>query len=110
MHYLNGDGKLPSKNQMLEDIERDVSRRFSFGWPNKKAHSVMGKFQREYYNELATTANIPNVRELYLKIFDDCGERRQLNPIKYRDDVYTIIEGENFERRSLSSNEFYKSY
>lgn len=109
MHYLNGEGVLPSVVEMLADTERDIGKRFSLGWPKNKAHSIMGPFQREYYEDLAVTANIDRVREVYVKMYYDCFERRLRNPEKYRDDVYKIIEGEKFERISLSSGEVYKS-
>lgn len=108
MHYLSGTGQLPTEQEMLQDTERDIGKRLSLGWPKKKAHCVTGHFQPEYFEDLANTANIPKVPEVYLKIYADCGQRRSNNPIQYRDDIYKIT-GNGFERTSLSSQEIYKS-
>lgn len=108
LHYLNGNGQLPDEREMLEDTEQDIGKRFSLGWPKKKAHSVMGQFQREYLDDLANIANIPKVPDIYVKIYEDCGQRRSMDPIKYRDDIYRITE-KGFERTSISSNETFKS-
>lgn len=99
MHYLNGNGMLPSVEKMLADTERDIAKRFSLGWSKNKAHSIIGPLQREYYEDLAITANIERVRDVYLNMSYDCFERRLRNPAKYRDDVYNIIDDEKFERK-----------
>lgn len=57
--------------------------------------------QREYYTDLAQTANIAGVREVYLRIYEDSSHQRANNPTGYRNDVYTVIDDEQFERRTL---------
>lgn len=104
MQYWNGDATLPSRDEMLADSEDQLNRRLKLGWPKKKGHSIAGSFQREYFNDLSKTANIENVREIFLRIFEDCHDRRSEDPINYRNDVYTIIDEHHFERSSLSSN------
>lgn len=102
MHYLNGDGELPTKDEMLADMERDLNRRWALGWPKKKAHSVSDSFHREYFRDLEKTANIESVRSVIFKIYEDSGERRHNHPNEYRNDIYTIIDDEQFERHTLT--------
>lgn len=103
MQYLNGNATLPSREEMLADSEDQLKKRLTLGWPKKKGHSIGGPLQREYFNDLSQTANIENVREIYLKIYDDSSIRRAEDPINYRNDVYTIIDEQQFERSSSLS-------
>lgn len=71
---------------MLEDTKQDMSKRFSLDRLKKK--NTLCQFQRKYLNDLANIANIaniPKVKEIYVRINDYCGQRRSMNPIKYRD-------------------------
>lgn len=99
MHYLSGFGQLPTEQEMRQDTERDIGERISLGWPKKKMHCLSGHFQPEYFDDLANTANIPKVPEVFMKIYNDCSQRRSEDPIQYRNDIYRVI-GNDFERRS----------
>ncbi|XP_031621424.1 flavin-containing monooxygenase FMO GS-OX5-like [Contarinia nasturtii] len=101
MQYLNGNATLPPQEEMLADSTNQLKKRLALGWPKKNGHSIAGPLQREYFNDLSATANIENVREIFLKIFEDCGARRSADPVNYRLDVYKIIDVEHFERSSL---------
>lgn len=101
MQYLNGNAILPSRDEMLADSENQLKKRLALGWPKKKGHSVGGALQREYFNDLSTTANIEKVRAVYLNIYDDTSMRRAEHPKNYRNDVYTIIDDEHFIRTAL---------
>lgn len=104
MQYLNGNATLPPHDEMLADSENQLHKRLALGWPKKKGHSIGGTLQREYFNDLSTTANIENVREVFLKIYDDTTMRRAENPKNYRNDVYTIIDDDQFIRATLPTN------
>lgn len=104
MQYLNGNATLPSREDRLADTEIELSKRLAVGWPKKKGHSIAGEFQRQYFHDLSKTANIENVREIYLRIYEDSSKRRSEEPKNYRNDVYRIIDEQNFERRSLTSD------
>lgn len=108
MQYLNGKGHLPTEEEMLQDVKRDFGKRVSFGWPNKKAHSILGHLHPEYFEDLANTANIPKTPEVLLKIYEDIYQRRAMDPIGYRNDNYRIS-ASDFERTSSTSEEIYKS-
>lgn len=101
MQFWNGNATLPSREEMLADSENELKKRLALGWPKKKGHSLRGELQRQYFNDLSQTANIENVREIFLRIYDDSTERRSEHPKNYRNDVYTIIDEEHFERITL---------
>lgn len=103
LHYLNGDGELPTKTDMLSQTKQDLDKRLALGWPKKKGHSIAGAFHREYYTELANIANIQSIREVYLKIYEDSSDRRLNHPNKYRNDIYRIIDDEHFESQIIDN-------
>lgn len=96
MQYLNENAILPCRNEMLADSEDQLKRRLALGWPKKKGHSIGGTFHREYLTDLSTTANIENVREVLLKIYEDSSMRRAKDPRTYRNLTYTIVDDEHF--------------
>lgn len=98
MHFLNGDGMLPLKTEMLTECKRESDKRLALGWPKKFGHCVAGTLHREYLTDLAVTANIEPVREVFIKMYEDSGMRRQNHPHEYRNDIYTVIDDEHFER------------
>lgn len=98
MHYLNGNAALPSRDEMRADSEEQLKKRLALGWPKKHGHSIGGALHREYFHDLSATAHIENVREVFLRIYADAGMRRAEHRKNYRNDVYTIIDDENFIR------------
>lgn len=103
MQHFNGNMTLPSQNEMLADSHIELEKRLAKGWPKKKGHSTGGAFQRQYFQDLATLANIEKVPELFLQIYEDSSKRRAENPKDYRNDVYKIIDAEHFERTLINS-------
>lgn len=101
MEYWNGNATLPSREEMFSDSENELKKRLELGWPKKKGHSIGGELQRQYFNDLSQIANIENVREIFLQIYEDSAKRRTEHPKNYRNDVYTIIDDEHFERITL---------
>lgn len=103
MQYFDGKATLPPRTEMLADSENQLKKRLALGWPSKKGHSIAGSLQREYFNDLTATANIENVREVLLLIYDDSSRRRSEHPLIYRRDVYKIIDELHFERSLLQT-------
>lgn len=101
MQYWNGNATLPSREELFADSQNELKKRLALGWPKKKGHSIAGELQRQYFSDLSQTANIENVREIFLRIFEDSHIRRSEHPKNYRNDVYRIIDDENFERTTL---------
>lgn len=103
MHYWNGDGILPSESEMLADVQRCINRRLSLNIPKRKGNTVGGILQREYFDDLTSTANIENYYGIYMDIYDDCAKRRNIDRRTYRNDVYKIIDKHRYERKTLGS-------
>lgn len=89
---------------MIADSQAELRKRLALGWPKRKGHSIAGELRQEYFSELSTIANIENVPEILMKIYEDGQMRRSIDPKGYRNDVYTIIDDEHFQRTTLTSN------
>lgn len=103
MQFLNGHMTLPSREEMRADSENELKKRLVLGWSKRKGHSLAGPLLREYFNDLATTANIENVHEIFLRMYEASSKRRAAHPKNYRDDVFTIIDEHHFECTTLPS-------
>lgn len=102
MQYLNGFEVLPSRELRINDSTHELMKRLALGWPKKKGHSTALHFQRDYFNDLVATAHIQMIPEVFFKIYEDSSVRRSADPVTYRDDVYTIVDDENFTRIRIS--------
>lgn len=102
MQYFNGDAILPAQEEMLADSDNELKKRIALGLPKKKGHSLVGAFHRQYFSELSTIAKIENVREIFVKIYEDSSKRRTEHPESYRNDNYRIIDDAHFERTSIT--------
>lgn len=104
MQFINGNRRLPSKEDMKADTEHYAGVRWNSGFPKKAGHSLAQTLQRDYYHQLATEGGINNVREVYVLIYEDSSDRRKNHLADYRNDLYHIIDDNHFERTSIDLN------
>lgn len=96
MSFWAGSGrKFPSKAEMLEESRKDLQIRLAKGWKKRHAHRLWD-LHGEYNRDLAETAGIPGIPEVYLKIYFDAMGNLRKNYTTYRNDTYTIIDKDNF--------------
>ena len=69
MAVLDGRCKLPSKDEMNADIQRDLEKHFSLGMPVSKAHHL-GFLIKSYHHELANLAGIEPLSPVYYQVFN----------------------------------------
>ncbi|XP_065077838.1 senecionine N-oxygenase-like [Ochlerotatus camptorhynchus] len=96
MKYFTGERKLPSRDDMLRDMEADIAERKRRGLPRKWMHKLPGDLQSKYYDDLATTAGIKPIRPALMKLFDECLRRRGESVQFYREDNFEIVSDEEF--------------
>lgn len=92
---------LPSAEDMLKDAELDLEKRLKRGWKKKHAHK-MGDFMTDYYKELADfTPDLRGMPSVYVKIWQTVLREVVINYLNYRNDRYTVIDDESFEKTTL---------
>ncbi|KRT85330.1 pyridine nucleotide-disulfide oxidoreductase [Oryctes borbonicus] len=93
--YLRGDMKLPTPEEMRRDTQKELDEKLSKGFPRNQAH-MLGPYQRSYYSDLAKLANTHDIPQVMIKIKDASFERFTEDLLNFRQDVYKIIDDENY--------------
>ncbi|XP_025836614.1 dimethylaniline monooxygenase [N-oxide-forming] 3-like [Agrilus planipennis] len=94
---MNGHFPLPPKEALLKDFEEEVRKKRERGLQVRHMHYVgNAENQAEYFEELASTANIPRIPNVINKIFGNVIKERMTTGI--RDSVYKIVDDEHFQQ------------
>lgn len=84
---------LPSKDEMLKDLSKEIEEKRRRGIPFKKYHQL-GDYQGQYYDDLAQTANIKPVAPVIHKLYV------HVKPNIVRSLNWRLIDDNNFEQVS----------
>lgn len=93
--YLSGLKKLPSREEMMADTEREMSDRWARGYKKRQAH-MMGPDQNKYYEDLAQTAEIEPIKPVMTRLHNESSERFLDDLVNFRKDIFRIIDDETF--------------
>lgn len=96
MKYFTGERQLPSRDDMLRDMEADIAERRRLGLPRKWMHKLSGDLQSKYYEDLARTAGIEPIPSVIMKLFDECMRRRGEDVKTFREVNYEVVSPEEF--------------
>jgi dimethylaniline monooxygenase (N-oxide forming) len=92
---LDGSLKLPSEQEMKADLDAEIQRRKNLGLGIRQGH-MMGPMQGNYYEDLANTAGIEKLPPVLTKLHNESSQRFLDDLCHYREDVYRIVDHENF--------------
>ncbi|XP_061391053.1 senecionine N-oxygenase-like [Musca vetustissima] len=95
MEFWKGRKELPSREEMLQDTEQEMERRFAKGYKKRQAH-MMGEEQIHYYNDLAKTAAIENIKPVMTYLHNESSRRFLDDLLHFREDVFRIVDNESF--------------
>lgn len=82
---------------MLQDSLANARAFWQNGIPKSKTHNVVA-VQEDYQKQLADTADIPNIPDVYLKINNDILNSLINHPTEFRNYKYFIIDDNNFTK------------
>ena len=88
MSTLNGHYKLPLKKELLEDLNHAVAKMSS---RSVRKYHVLREATGDYFEELATEANIKRIPPVITKLL------MYVKTIRNIDDRFRIIDDENWE-------------
>lgn len=88
--HIDGSMKLPTKEQMLKDIEKDYVSRKMKGMPPRHAHMMVGQMQWDYNDDITTLAKIPPISTAVRSLFDKIHYTRTENLLTYKNYNYDI--------------------
>lgn len=98
LKFISGAKELPLKSDMLLDMRAQTQIHWDKGYPKKKTH-FLGPEQRDYCKQLSETAEIENIPNVVLAIFNDHFENVKKNPTaNFRKFRYTVIDENTFHK------------
>lgn len=95
--FMTGRKELPSREELLQDSEDDMNRRWQRGLSKTKAHSMGAGYQDQYFAELASTAGVDPVKPVVLKMFDENKRNQSRDFANYRRYTFRALDDESFE-------------
>jgi len=93
MSVLDGSLRLPPKEEMDADTERDYQRRLAEGLPHRYAH-YMGQRQWEYSDEVAKLAGCQPISKAVRTLFDSIHATRIKDLMGYKKNNYALADYE----------------
>lgn len=99
--FMTRRNQLPSKQEMIEDTNREMNGRWVRGLAKNKAHSMGHGHQDKYYADLAEAAKITPIKPVMLKMYDENRRNQQLDFANYRRMQFTVLDDENFVTKLL---------
>ncbi|CAH1395221.1 unnamed protein product [Nezara viridula] len=106
--YLNillGESKIPSKEEMVADLESDIALRSSEGQRKKDYHKLSKVRTQQYMDDLAKLGNLDQVEPVMFKLFHDAFFRAIKDFKGFRNYVYKIIDNENYEIHKIDEKD-----
>lgn len=101
--YMTQRKNLPSKKEMIEDMESEMKNRWEAGFKTHHAHK-MGPRQVKYYEDLAKLADLVPLKPVISKVHLEAIARLPKDIEGFYLDKFRIIDDENYEITKLSSD------
>ncbi|CAM0956252.1 unnamed protein product [Alopecurus aequalis] len=83
---MSGRIKLPSKDEMIEDVKAIYLRLETHGWPKRYTHNFGGGYQFEYDDWLAEQCGHPPIEEWRKLMYAATSMNKAVRPESYRDE------------------------
>ncbi|XP_036366120.1 flavin-containing monooxygenase FMO GS-OX-like 2 isoform X1 [Octopus sinensis] len=84
MANLDGSMKLPSYEEMLQDIEKDYETRRNEGMPHRHTHTMVGRKQWDYNDDITSMAETRPISKQVRDLFDKIHYTRINNLLEYK--------------------------
>lgn len=93
MKFISGVKNLPSKSDMLRDMQEQAQILWEKGYDKRRYYFLQGEEEKAYYKQLSEAADIETVPEYVINIIADL----RITPFKeLRKFKYTIIDDKHF--------------
>ena len=97
-----GDKTLPASAEMIEESDREYRSRLASGLTTRQAH-LLGSMQWAHAAELAALAGASPIPRAIEEMYEEVRRQRQHNIMHYKNENYTIINAEEWEKRGDGS-------
>uniref|UniRef100_UPI001939A51B dimethylaniline monooxygenase [N-oxide-forming] 3-like n=1 Tax=Styela clava TaxID=7725 RepID=UPI001939A51B len=93
---MDGTIELPSKDEMLKEIEEDYRNRLQEGMPHRASH-VLAARQWAYNDKLADEADVPRLNQRVQKLYDDIHHTRVAMLLDYKENEIGLLENGSYD-------------
>ena len=94
---MTGRRKLPSKEEMVEDLNNDKKLQFiERELPRKKFHYMGIGFHDKYYDALSKAAELEPIKPVIIKMFEKGLCLSLFDYEAFRNEAFKVIDDENF--------------
>lgn len=98
LRALANEVQLPSREEMIEEVNRDLFLRKSIGMRDRDRHCLSVKSLIEYLRSLERDASLTPLPAAKLKLFEEIEHRiRTQDIINYKKAAYRIVDEEHYE-------------
>lgn len=102
LQFLSGEKKLPSKAEMLEDVQNQIEIHWNLHQSNRSSQFFELE-HREYYKQLRDLANIELPPEVISTMYLDNDAMRKGDPKTFRKYRYIVIDDERYIKTKYES-------
>ncbi|XP_014244539.1 flavin-containing monooxygenase FMO GS-OX5-like [Cimex lectularius] len=95
LKHLDRGFKLPSKEEMIHDTEKEMEERKKQGLKRKQFH-MMGTMQGDYYADLAKSGGLDPLPPVMADLHNFASQKQLDDLINFRENVYKILDPQNF--------------
>lgn len=97
MKFIAGDKELPSKSEMLADMQKQTQTHWNKGYRKHYSH-FLGPEQKEYFKQLSETAEVENIPDVFADMHFDSRATMMRAPAEFRKYNYIIIDDKTFRK------------
>lgn len=94
--FMTGRKQMPSKQEMLDDLDREKAVLEAKGLPKSHTHNFGPAIQASYFDDLATYAKIEPIKPVISAMFTKAIDRLISDTASFRKVNYKIIDDYNF--------------
>lgn len=99
MKFISGGKKLPTKHEMLNDIQLQHQILWNKGVPKNKLHALHSpELSRDFLEQLSVAADIEKYPEVLHSIFEDNDMTFRRNLREFRKYNYIIVDDKTFNK------------
>lgn len=99
--WLSGDMKLPSKQEMLEDLRMNTEEHWARGYSKWKTHYLI-YFEENYLKQITKLCDITPIPDVLYKIALDSFDLFLNQPTTFRRFKYSVVDNNNFTRTKIN--------
>lgn len=100
LKFLTGAKQMPSKAEMIQDMWTKTQIHWNKGYSKRNTH-LLGPEQKEYFDDLAETADIINLPPVVSAMHYEARFAMMEMPTEYRKYKYTIIDEKTFNKEKV---------